>query len=156
MSKDFRRVTILMADDDEDDRLLARDALAESRVLNDFHCVADGIELMKYLRREGVYADKERYPTPSLILLDLNMPRLDGRGALTQIKADPNLRGIPVIILTTSGAEEDMMRAYDLGAASYIAKPVTFDKLVELMRSLGRYWVEFVELPNCRKLAGSN
>lgn len=153
MSKDFHTVTILMADDDEDDRLLARDALVESRVLNDFRCVADGIELMKYLRREGLYKDKELYPTPSLILLDLNMPRLDGRGALTQIKADPSLRSIPVIVLTTSKAEEDMIRAYDLGAASYITKPVTFDKLVELMRSLGRYWVEFVELPNRRQLS---
>lgn len=150
MSKDFRTVTILMADDDEDDRLLTRDALTESRVLNDFHCVADGIELMKYLRREGLYRDEELYPAPSLILLDLNMPRLDGRGALEQIKGDPRLRSIPVIILTTSKAEEDMLRAYDLGAASYITKPVTFDKLVELMRSLGRYWVEFVELPNRR------
>ncbi|MGV3592057.1 MAG: response regulator [Gammaproteobacteria bacterium] len=150
MSRDFRTVTILMADDDEDDRLLTRDALTESRVLNDFHCVADGIELMKYLRREGLYKDEELYPAPSLILLDLNMPRLDGRGALEQIKADPRLRSIPVIILTTSKAEEDMLRAYDLGAASYIPKPVTFDKLVELMRSLGRYWVEFVELPNRR------
>jgi CheY-like chemotaxis protein len=148
--KDFRTVTILMADDDEDDRLLTRDALSESRVLNDFHCVADGIELMKYLRREGLYKDEELYPAPSLILLDLNMPRLDGRGALEQIKSDPRLRSIPVIILTTSKAEEDMLRAYDLGAASYITKPVTFDKLVELMRSLGRYWVEFVELPNRR------
>lgn len=150
MSRDFRTVTILMADDDEDDRLLTRDALTESRVLNDFHCVADGIELMKYLRREGLYKDEELYPAPSLILLDLNMPRLDGRGALEQLKSDPRLRSIPVIILTTSKAEEDMLRAYDLGAASYITKPVTFDKLVELMRSLGRYWVEFVELPNRR------
>lgn len=150
MTRDFRTVTILMADDDEDDRLLTRDALTESRVLNDFHCVADGIELMKYLRREGLYRDEELYPPPSLILLDLNMPRLDGRGALEQIKTDPHLRSIPVIILTTSKAEEDMLRAYDLGAASYITKPVTFDKLVELMKSLGRYWVEFVELPNRR------
>jgi two-component system response regulator len=118
--------------------------------------VADGIELLKYLRREGLYKDSALYPTPSLILLDLNMPRLDGRGALMQIKADPNLRGIPVIVLTTSKAEEDMLRAYDLGAASYITKPVTFDRLVELMRSLSRYWVEFVELPNRRRpLAGS-
>ena len=153
MSMDYRTVTILMADDDEDDRLLARDALTESRVLNDFHCVADGIELMKYLRREGLYKDEELYPTPSLILLDLNMPRLDGRGALIQIKADPALRSIPVIVLTTSRAEEDMIRAYDLGAASYITKPVTFEKLVDLMRSLGRYWVEFVELPNRRQPA---
>lgn len=150
MTRDFRTVTILMADDDEDDRLLTRDALTESHVLNDFHCVADGVELMKYLRREGLYKDDVLYPVPSLILLDLNMPRLDGRGALEQIKRDPLLRSIPVIILTTSKAEEDMLRAYDLGAASYITKPVTFDKLVELMKSLGRYWVEFVELPNRR------
>lgn len=150
MSKEFMTVTILMADDDEDDRLLTRDALTESRVVNDFHCVADGIELMKYLRREGLYKDDELYPIPSLILLDLNMPRLDGREALEQIKRDPALRSIPVIILTTSKAEEDMMHAYELGAASYITKPVTFDKLVELMKSLGRYWVEFVELPNRR------
>lgn len=148
MSKDFKAITILMADDDEDDRLLARDALAEAHVLNNFHCVEDGVELLSYLRHEGVYADAERYPSPSLILLDLNMPRLDGREALSEIKSDPKLRGIPVIILTTSRAGEDMMSVYDLGAASFITKPVTFDNLVEMMKSLGRYWIEFVELPN--------
>jgi CheY-like chemotaxis protein len=148
MSRDTRSVTILMADDDDDDKLLTRDALAESRVLNDFHCVGDGIELLKYLRREGPYQDEASHPRPNLILLDLNMPRLDGREALEQIKADPQLRGIPVIILTTSRTEEDMLRAYELGAASFITKPVTFDKLVELMKSLGDYWIEFVEFPN--------
>ncbi|HHX82693.1 MAG TPA: response regulator [Pseudomonadaceae bacterium] len=137
-----------MADDDEDDRLLARDALAEAHVLNNFHCVGDGVELLSYLRHEGAYADAELYPSPSLILLDLNMPRLDGRETLIEIKADPRLRSIPVIILTTSNAGEDMMRVYDLGAASFITKPVTFDNLVEMMKSLGRYWIEFVELPN--------
>jgi CheY-like chemotaxis protein len=150
MKTDFRAVTILMADDDEDDRLLTRDALNESKVLNEFHSVEDGIELMRYLRREAKYSDSERYPQPSLILLDLNMPRMDGREALALIKADPTLRSIPVIILTTSKAEEDMLRGYELGAASYITKPVTFEKLVELMKSLGRYWIEFVELPNRR------
>lgn len=150
MNRDFRTVTILMADDDEDDRMLAREALAESRVLNDFHCVPDGVELLNYLRHQAPYTDEVRYPLPSLILLDLNMPRLDGKGALSQIKADPALRSIPVIILTTSKEEEDMLRAYDLGAASFITKPVTFDKLVELMKTLGRYWIEFVELPNRR------
>ncbi len=150
MKTDFRTVTILMADDDEDDRLLARDALNESKVLNEFHSVEDGIELMKYLRKEAQYSDGARYPSPSLILLDLNMPRMDGREALALIKGDPALRGIPVIILTTSKAEEDMLRGYELGAASYITKPVTFEKLVDLMKSLGRYWIEFVELPNRR------
>lgn len=140
-------VTILMADDDEDDRLLARDALQESRVLNNFICVEDGVELMEYLRQEGRFADSVSYPRPSLILLDLNMPRMDGREALAEIKSDPALRGIPVIILTTSSAEEDMVNGYNLGAASFITKPVTFESLVKLMTSLGNYWIEFVELP---------
>ncbi|MEW9796563.1 response regulator [Alteromonas sp. CYL-A6] len=140
-------ITILMADDDEDDRFLTIDALKESRVLNTLHCVEDGIELLAYLRREGDYADPATSPRPSLILLDLNMPRMDGREALQNIKADPNLRSIPVVILTTSKEEEDMLRGYDLGCASYITKPVDFDGLVELTRSLGRYWIEIVELP---------
>ncbi|MAJ71026.1 MAG: response regulator [Alteromonadaceae bacterium TMED7] len=141
-------VTILMADDDEDDRLLALDALKEGRVLNNLHCVEDGVELLEYLRREGKFADPTTSPRPSLILLDLNMPRMDGREALQHIKADPNLRSIPVVILTTSKEEEDMIRGYDLGAASYITKPVNFEGLVDLMRAIGRYWIEFVELPH--------
>jgi CheY-like chemotaxis protein len=137
-----------MADDDEDDRLLAFDALKEGRVLNNLHCVEDGIELLEYLRREGKFSDPASSPRPSLILLDLNMPRMDGREALQHIKADPNLRSIPVVILTTSKEEEDMVRGYDLGAASYITKPVNFEGLVDLMRAIGRYWIEFVELPH--------
>tara|TARA_A200000159_G_scaffold163707_2_gene190804 strand:- start:9453 stop:9872 length:420 start_codon:yes stop_codon:yes gene_type:complete len=137
-----------MADDDEDDRLLALDALKEGRVLNNLHCVEDGVELLEYLRREGKFADPTTSPRPSLILLDLNMPRMDGREALQHIKADPNLRSIPVVILTTSKEEEDMIRGYDLGAASYITKPVNFEGLVDLMRAIGRYWIEFVELPH--------
>jgi CheY-like chemotaxis protein len=141
-------ITILMADDDEDDRLLTLDALTEGRVLNNLHCVEDGVELLAYLRREGRFSDPATSPRPSLILLDLNMPRMDGREALQEIKADPTLRGIPVVILTTSKEEEDMLRGYDLGAASYITKPVNFEGLVELMKSLGRYWIEIVELPH--------
>lgn len=141
-------ITILMADDDEDDRLLTVDALKESRVLNNLYCVEDGVELLEFLRREGKYSNPEDAPRPSLILLDLNMPRKDGREALQELKADPILRSIPVVILTTSKAEEDMLRGYDLGCASYITKPVDFDGLVELMRALGRYWIEFVELPH--------
>lgn len=141
-------ITILMADDDADDRMLAKEALEESRVRNELYFVEDGEELLDYLKRRGKFADSEKAPRPSLILLDLNMPRKDGREALREIKADPDLRRIPVVIMTTSKAEEDVFRSYDLGANSFITKPVTFERLVELMRTLGQYWIEFVELPN--------
>ena len=140
-------ITILLADDDADDRLLTRDALAESRLANDLRFVEDGEELMQYLRRSGAYADPDVSPRPGLILLDLNMPRKDGREALREIKSDPNLRHIPIVVLTTSKAEEDIYRTYDLGVNSFITKPVTFDGLVNVMRGLGRYWFEIVELP---------
>lgn len=143
-----RPIIILMADDDADDRMLTRDALEESRVLNELRFVEDGEELMEYLTRKGKYADAADSPRPGLILLDLNMPKKDGREALKEIKSDPNLRRIPVVIMTTSKAEEDVFRSYDFGASSFITKPVTFDRLVELMRTLGEYWVEFVELPD--------
>jgi CheY-like chemotaxis protein len=142
-----KTLVILMADDDDDDRLLAQDAMNESRVLNELHFVEDGVQLLNYLRGEGDFSNRNLYPLPGLILLDLNMPKKDGREALAEIKSDPQLKRIPVVILTTSKAEEDMVKGYDLGAASYITKPVTFDALVELMRTLGKYWVEFVELP---------
>lgn len=141
-------IVILMADDDADDRMLTRDALEESRVLNELRFVEDGEELMDYLTRKGKYANAADSPRPGLILLDLNMPKKDGREALKEIKSDPNLRRIPVVIMTTSKAEEDVFRSYDFGASSFITKPVTFDRLVELMRTLGEYWVEFVELPD--------
>lgn len=146
--KQTQPINILMADDDEDDRLLTVDALKESRVLNNLFCVEDGVELLEFLRHEGKYTDPASAPRPSLILLDLNMPRKDGREALQELKNDPKLRSIPVVILTTSKEEEDMLRGYDLGCASYITKPVNFKGLVELMRALGRYWIEFVELPH--------
>jgi len=139
-------VTILLADDDSDDRMLARDALAESRLANDLRFVQDGEELMDYLYRRNKYSNEEA-PRPGLILLDLNMPRKDGREALREIKSDPNLRHIPIVVLTTSKAEEDIYRTYDLGVNSFITKPVTFDGLVSVMRGLGRYWFEIVELP---------
>lgn len=140
-------IVILMADDDADDRLLTQDAMTDARVINDLHFVTDGEELMEYLYRRGRYADAMSAPRPGLILLDLNMPKKDGREALKEIKDDPDLRRIPVVILTTSKAEEDIYRSYDLGANSFITKPVTFEGLVELMRIMGRYWIEFVELP---------
>src|SRR5919198_2950421 len=140
-------IVILMADDDADDRLLTQDAMTDARVINDLHFVTDGEELMEYLYQRGRYADEASAPRPGLILLDPNMPKKDGREALKEIKADPDLRRIPVVILTTSKAEEDIYRSYDLGANSVITKPVTFEGLVELMRVIGRYWIEFVELP---------
>jgi CheY-like chemotaxis protein len=142
-----RPITLLMADDDEDDRLMAREALIESRLNNPLYFVEDGEELMDYLYRRGKYGDSAHYPFPGLILLDLNMPRKDGREALREIRADPVLRRIPVVVLTTSAAEEDILRSYELGVNSFIVKPVTFDALVDVMRSLGRYWFEIVELP---------
>jgi CheY-like chemotaxis protein len=140
-------ITILMADDDADDRLMTREAFEESRVANDLRFVKDGEELMDYLHRRGPYADPAVSPRPGLILLDLNMPRKDGREALREIKTDPALRKIRVIVLTTSKAEEDIYRSYDLNVTSYIAKPVTFEALVEVIRILGKYWLEIVELP---------
>lgn len=140
-------VTILMADDDEDDCMLAREALVESRLANDLHFVRDGEELLDYLYRRGQYTDPNTSPHPGLILLDLNMPKKDGREALEEIKADPQLRHIPIIVLTTSKAEEDIYRSYDLGANSFITKPVTFSGLVEVMKTIGKYWFEIVELP---------
>ncbi|MBW4670247.1 MAG: response regulator [Cyanomargarita calcarea GSE-NOS-MK-12-04C] len=140
-------VTILMADDDEDDCMLASEALAESRLANELHIVRDGEELMDYLYHRGKYTEGKNSPRPGLILLDLNMPKKDGREALKEIKADTNLKQIPVIVLTTSRAEEDICRTYDLGANSFIIKPVTFASLVEVMKTIGKYWFEIVELP---------
>jgi CheY-like chemotaxis protein len=144
-------ITILLADDDADDRMLAKDALKESRLANDLRFVENGEELLDYLHRRGAFADAKSSPTPGLILLDLNMPRKDGREALREIKSDPNLRHIPIVVLTTSKAEEDIYRTYDLGVNSFITKPVTFDGLVNVMRTLGTYWFEIVELPPAEK-----
>lgn len=140
-------IIILMADDDDDDRLLTSEALSESRLINGLHFVKDGEELMDYLQHKKNYAAPNSAPRPGLILLDLNMPKKDGREALREIKADPALRRIPIVILTTSKTEEDILRSYDLGANSYITKPVTFEGLVRVIQMLGHYWLEIVELP---------
>ena len=140
-------IVILLADDDEEDRMLACDALAESRLSNDIACVTDGEDLMDYLHRRGKYAPPAEAPRPGLILLDLNMPKKDGREALREIKSDPDLRQISVVVLTTSKADEDIYSSYDSGASSFISKPVTFEGLVDVMKGLGQYWFEIVELP---------
>jgi CheY-like chemotaxis protein len=140
-------IVILIADDDEDDRMLAKDALEESRLCNDLFFAEDGVELLQYLRLEGRFADPARAPRPGVILLDLNMPRMDGREALEEIKQDPVLRRIPVVVMTTSREEEDILKSYDMGAAGFITKPISFAGLVDVMRSLGKYWIDIVELP---------
>jgi CheY-like chemotaxis protein len=147
MSASAKSIVILMADDDADDRLLAKDALSECHLDGDLHFVEDGEELLDYLFRRGKYSSLTTCPRPGLILLDLNMPRKDGREALREIKADPELKKIPVVVLTTSKADTDISRIYDLGANSFIAKPVTFDSLVNVMKVIGKYWFETVELP---------
>jgi two-component system response regulator len=144
---DRRPITILMADDDEDDRELTREAMSDSRLANEMRFVVDGQELIDYLRREGAYANGADAPEPGIILLDLNMPKKDGREALAEIKSDPTLRHIPVVVLTTSKAEEDIFRTYGLGVNSFITKPVTFAGLVEVLQAWSRYWFEIVELP---------
>jgi CheY-like chemotaxis protein len=140
-------LVVLLADDDDDDRMLSVDAFREARLANELRCVTDGEELMDYLHRRGKFAPPVKAPRPGLILLDLNMPRKDGREALREIKSDPELRPIAVVVLTTSETEEDIRRIYELGAYSYISKPVTFEGLVNAMKVLGEYWFQIVKLP---------
>lgn len=147
MSEQNSLTRILMADDDEDDQILTKAALAESNILNPIDFVENGEELMAYLRREGRHKHLKHTPLPGLILLDLNMPRKDGRETLAEIRRDERFKHIPVVILTTSQQHEDIVRSYDLGANSFITKPVTFHGLVEVMRTLKMYWLEIVKLP---------
>lgn len=147
MSERGRSITILIADDDAEDRLLMRDAFAENHLATDLRFVTNGEQLMDYLHHRGQYTDPASAPRPGIILLDLNMPKKDGRQALQEIKGNPRLRQIPVVMLTTSRAEEDIFRSYDLGVSSFITKPVTFVALLELVKTLGKYWFELVKLP---------
>ncbi|AFZ03391.1 response regulator [Calothrix sp. PCC 6303] len=142
------RNTILLADDDDDDCMLAREALIESSLAAKLHIVNDGEELMDYLYNRGKYINNLIFPRPRLILLDLNMPKKDGREALKDIKSDGKLRQIPVIVLTTSKAQEDIYNIYSLGANSFIIKPTDFTALVNVMKGIGKYWFDIVELPS--------
>jgi CheY-like chemotaxis protein len=151
MKKEKKSVVVLVADDDAEDCMLIKDAFKEGLLVNGLRFVEDGEELMDYLRHGGKYTNPSSSPKPGIILLDLNMPKKDGREALKEIKSDPDLRSIPVVILTTSKEEEDVLRSYKLGANSYITKPVSFAGLVDAIKSLGRYWFEIVELPKERK-----
>ena len=147
-AKDCRAICMLMAEDDPEDQMLVREAFKRSRLANDLYIVNDGEELLDFLHKRGAHANA---PGPDIILLDLNMPKMDGREALAVIKGSKSFRKIPVIVLTTSSAEEDIVRSYDLGVNSYIEKPVTFEKLVDVVRDMGRYWLEIVSLPPNRE-----
>jgi len=147
MSKGSKSIIMMYAEDDPEDRLLLKDAWEESQLPNELHFVEDGEALMDCLYRRGKYAELSGEPLPGLILLDLNMPKKDGREALGEIKADPNLRRIPIIVLTTSREEEDIITSYDMGVSGFIIKPVTFESLCEMIKGVSKYWFEIVELP---------
>lgn len=148
MNRLSKPITILMADDDVDDCQMTREAFEESHLANDLRFVNDGVELLDYLYRRGAYSDAAKSPRPGLILLDLNMPRKDGREALKEIKADASFKQIRIVVMTTSKAEQDIVRSYNLGAESYIMKPVTFAGLTDVVKTIGKYWLEIVELPD--------
>ena len=141
-------ITILLAEDDHDDRYLISEALDESGFENQLFIVENGEELLDFLKNQGKYEDIAQYPRPDVILLDLNMPLMDGREALAEIKKDPDFRRIPIIVLTTSRADEDINETYELGITGFITKPMTFADLVEVMKTIARYWFESVTLPS--------
>lgn len=138
---------LVVADDDADDRMLISEALEESKLVNPVDFCEDGVDLLEYLRREGHWEHLKHEPLPGLILLDLNMPRMDGRTALETIRADQALKRIPIVILTTSKSEEDIIRTYNTGVNSFITKPVTFDGLMDVVSAVKQYWFEIVALP---------
>lgn len=142
-----KSITILIADDDPDDRLMTKEALEESFLINELKFVEDGVELLEYLRRQGKFSDAQNSPRPGIILLDLNMPKVDGREALKVIKSDPDLKSIPIVVLTTSKADEDIVKTYDLGVNCFISKPVSFSEFVSVTRAFGNYWFDIVQLP---------
>lgn len=144
----MKAVPVLMADDDPVDQVLTKEAFEEANALSPLFFVDDGVELMKYLRREPPYTDESCYPLPGLILLDLNMPKKDGRECLAEIRGDPELRHLPVIVMTTSSREEEVLSSYELGANSYITKPVDFETLVSQVKAVTAYWCSVVELPS--------
>ncbi len=139
-----RPVEILLVEDNPGDARLTIEAMRDAKVSNHIHVVEDGVEAMAFLRREGAYSEK---PRPDLILLDLNLPKKDGREVLAEVKADPALRRIPVVVLTTSRAEEDVLRAYDLHANCYVTKPVGFDQFMQVIKHIDEFWIKLVVLP---------
>lgn len=151
MGNSKKKIVILVADDDEDDQLFTREAFEESKMSVDIRFVNDGLELLDYLKQKNKYANSDDCPSPSLILLDLNMPKMDGREALKEIKSDAVLKTIPVVALTTSKAEQDVLKTYELGINSFITKPVAIGEFIEIARTLGHYWLDIVQLPQTLK-----
>ena len=147
-----RRLVVLCAEDDPDDQLLIKEAWDECKIINSLIIVNDGVELMEYLRREGKYSDNNKYPMPGLILLDINMPRKGGKEVMEEIEKDESLKSIPVVVLTTSKAEEDIVRLYNLGISSFITKPVSFEGLVKVFDTVDKYWFEIVSVPKKNKV----
>jgi CheY-like chemotaxis protein len=137
-------IEILLVEDNPGDVRLTQEALREGKIGNSLHVVEDGESAMAFVRREGEFADM---PRPDLILLDLNLPRMDGREVLAQIKADPDLKRIPVVVLTTSRAEEDVLKAYELNANCYITKPVDFEQFIKVVSAVEEFWLTIVRLP---------
>lgn len=151
MGNSKKKLVILVADDDEDDQLFTREAFEESKMSVDIRFVNDGLELLDYLKQKNKYVNPDDCPSPSLILLDLNMPKMDGREALKEIKSDAVLKTIPVVALTTSKAEQDVLKTYELGINSFITKPVAIGEFIEIARTLGHYWLDIVQLPQTSK-----
>ena len=147
MNAAIREFTVLVAEDDVDDREMTRDAFAETKRAGDLRFVSDGEELLSYLRQLASFSVAGAAPRPTIILLDLNMPKMNGHEALAEIKADPSLRAIPIVVLTSSHSKTDVSRAYDAGASGYVTKPHTRKLLVDALRILGDYWAGAVELP---------
>lgn len=143
-----KSIIILIADDDPDDRMMTQEALEENHIINQLKFVENGVDLIDYLRGNGKFKNPLENPRPDLILLDLNMPKIDGREALKIIKSDPDLGEIPVIVLTTSKSDVDIVKSYDLGVNCFISKPVTFTHFIEVIRTLGQFWFEIVQLPD--------
>jgi CheY-like chemotaxis protein len=144
LAEAVRPIEVLLVEDDEGDVLMTREALDEGKVFNRLNVVGDGVEAIAYLRREKPYAEVTR---PDLVLLDLNLPKRDGLQVLEEVKADPDLRRIPIVVLTTSEAEEDVLRSYDLHANAYVTKPVDFDRFVEVIRQIDDFFISVVRLP---------
>lgn len=137
-------IHVLLVEDDPGDVLMTQEAFEHHKLRNQLHVVSDGVEALAFLRREGEFADA---PRPGLVLLDLNLPRKDGREVLEEVKNDPSLRSIPIVVLTTSQAEEDILRSYDLYANAYVAKPVDFERFIEVIRQIDDFFVSVVKLP---------
>ncbi len=144
MDSDVKVIDVLLVEDDPGDVLMTREAFADHKVKNNLHVVDNGVDAMAFLRREGEYADA---PTPDLVLLDLNLPKMDGREVLGLIKEDESLRSIPVVVLTTSEAEEDVLKSYQLHANAYVTKPVDFERFLEVVRQIDEFFVTVVKLP---------